>query len=93
MSFDVRLAIGFMVAMTASCFALEQFAEATGEADFAPRHGLNDIELSELFAWDKDTWLAKTEGSAIRRIGHERWLRNVAVALGNAKTSKKYLRR
>jgi epoxyqueuosine reductase len=64
-----------------------KFAKPTAEADFAPRHGLDDIELSELFSWDKATWLEKTEGSAIRRIGHERWLRNVAVALGNAKTT------
>ena len=44
-------------------------------------------ELAELFAWDKQTFLEKTEGSAIRRIGHEAWLRNLAVGLGNAKTS------
>ena len=40
-----------------------------------------------MFAWDEDTFLIKTEGSAIRRIGHERWLRNIAVALGNAPPS------
>ena len=64
-----------------------KFAEPTGESDFAPRHGLDDIELTELFGWDETTWLEKTEGSAIRRIGYERWLRNIAVALGNARTS------
>ena len=68
-----------------------KFAKPTAEADFAPRHGLDDVELSELFSWDKATWLEKTEGSAIRRIGHERWLRNLAVALGNAKTTPKIL--
>lgn len=66
-----------------------KFAEPTGEADFAPRHGLDDAELVELFNWDEDTWLAKTEGSAIRRIGYERWLRNIAVGLGNAKKTPK----
>lgn len=68
-----------------------KFAKPTGENDFAPRHGLNDADLSELFLWDKRTWLDKTEGSAIRRIGYERWLRNVAVALGNAKKTNKVI--
>ncbi|HNP65387.1 MAG TPA: tRNA epoxyqueuosine(34) reductase QueG [Woeseiaceae bacterium] len=66
-----------------------KFAKPASEGDFAPRHGLDDAELTELFLWDKQTWLEKTEGSAIRRIGHERWLRNIAVALGNAKTCDK----
>ena len=43
--------------------------------------------LVALFAWDEDEFLRRTEGSAIRRIGHERWLRNLAVALGNAPPS------
>ncbi|MBT8092173.1 MAG: tRNA epoxyqueuosine(34) reductase QueG [Gammaproteobacteria bacterium] len=64
-----------------------KFAKPTAEADFAPRHGLDAAELAELFAWDEETWLKKTEGSAIRRIGFERWLRNIATALGNAKTT------
>ena len=68
-----------------------KFAEPTGEKDFAPRHGLETAKLTELFAWDEDTWLAKTEGSAIRRIGHESWLRNIAVALGNADTTPSVL--
>ncbi len=61
-----------------------KFARSTGEGDFQPRHGLADAGLAELFGWDEATYLARTEGSAIRRIGHERWLRNLAVALGNA---------
>lgn len=61
-----------------------KFAKPTAEADFAPRHGLNDAGLVELFNWSESEWLNKTEGSAIRRIGYERWLRNIAVALGNA---------
>ena len=61
-----------------------KFAEATGEADFQPRHALDDADLLQLFAWSEEEFLKKTEGSAIRRIGHESWLRNIAVALGNA---------
>ncbi len=64
-----------------------KFAEPTDEADFKPRHELADAQLVGLFLWDEDTFLAKTEGSAIRRIGYQRWLRNLAVALGNAPTT------
>jgi epoxyqueuosine reductase len=61
-----------------------KFAQPTAEADFAPRHGLDTAQLTDLFSWNEETWLEKTEGSAIRRLGFERWLRNIAVALGNA---------
>jgi epoxyqueuosine reductase len=64
-----------------------RFAVATRLPDFAPRHGLDGATLAELFAWDAETFDTRTRGSPIRRIGHERWLRNVAVALGNAPTS------
>ena len=64
-----------------------KFAKPTAEGDFAPRHGLDSAKLTDLFGWSESTWLEKTEGSAIRRIGHERWLRNIAVALGNAETT------
>jgi epoxyqueuosine reductase len=64
-----------------------KFAQATAEDDFRPRHNLDDAKLVDLFRWSEETWLANTEGSAIRRIGHERWLRNIAVALGNAASS------
>ncbi len=64
-----------------------KFAVPSSEADFSPRHDLDAADLVDLFAWDEATWLAKTEGSAIRRIGFERWLRNIAVALGNAKAT------
>jgi epoxyqueuosine reductase len=64
-----------------------KFATPTAEGDFAPRHDLDAAELVELFSWDEATWLGKTEGSAMRRIGFERWLRNLAVALGNARTT------
>jgi epoxyqueuosine reductase len=61
-----------------------RFARLGGETDFLPRHGLDRATLVELFAWDEATFLRRTEGSAIRRLGHDRWLRNLAVALGNA---------
>lgn len=64
-----------------------KFARPTAEGDFAPRHGLDNAELVELFAWTEQEWLQKTEGSAIRRIGYACWLRNIAVALGNATTT------
>ncbi|MFT4520688.1 MAG: epoxyqueuosine reductase [Halioglobus sp.] len=70
------------------CCPWNKFAQATDEGDFKPRHGLADVALTELFLWDEQTYLARTEGSAMRRIGHERWLRNVAIALGNATPSK-----
>jgi epoxyqueuosine reductase len=66
-----------------------KFAEPTAEDDFAPRHGLDSAELTDLFGWSEEEWLQKTEGSAIRRIGYERWLRNLAVALGNAPATPK----
>ncbi len=68
-----------------------RFAQQSREADFQARHHLNDIRLVELFDWDEATFLQKTAGSAIRRIGHVRWLRNIAVALGNAQTSAKII--
>lgn len=63
-----------------------KFAHPTSESDFNPRYGLDSALLSELFAWNEDEFLRRTEGSPIRRIGHECWLRNIAVALGNAPT-------
>ncbi|MGY0505372.1 tRNA epoxyqueuosine(34) reductase QueG [Luteimonas sp. e5] len=64
-----------------------KFAQHSHEDDFAPRNSLDSASLVELFAWDEDEFLRRTEGSAIRRSGHLRWLRNIAVALGNAPTS------
>jgi len=61
-----------------------KFARAAAHPDFKTRHRLDSSRLSELFAWTEEEFLARTEGSAIRRIGYERWLRNIAVALGNA---------
>ena len=51
------------------------------------RHGLDDVLLAELFAWDEAEFDSKLAGTAIYRIGHEQWLRNIAVALGNAPQS------
>ena len=64
-----------------------RFAKLTAENDFNPRHQLNSQQLLSVFAWTEAEFLSKTEGSAIRRIGYERWLRNISVALGNAPTS------
>jgi epoxyqueuosine reductase len=64
-----------------------RFAKLTDEQDFHPRHRLNTQQLLAVFVWSEEEFLARTEGSAIRRIGHERWLRNIAVALGNAPAS------
>jgi epoxyqueuosine reductase len=61
-----------------------KFAQTSTLADFDARAGLSGQQLVHLFSWDEATFLRLTEGSPIRRIGHERWLRNVAVALGNA---------
>ena len=61
-----------------------RFARHGQELDFQPRHGLDEAQLTELFGWDEATFLQRTEGSVIRRIGHPGWLRNIAVALGNA---------
>ncbi len=63
-----------------------KFARLTVETDFLPRQGLQAPQLTRLFAWSEDEFLKRTEGSPIRRIGHECWLRNIAVALGNAPT-------
>ncbi len=61
-----------------------RFARLSEETDFLPRNGLDAPLLIEVFAWSEEEFLRNTEGSAIRRIGYECWLRNVAVALGNA---------
>jgi epoxyqueuosine reductase len=61
-----------------------KFAKKSALPDFDAREGLTGRTLAELFAWSEEEFLRRTEGSPIRRIGHERWLRNIAVALGNA---------
>jgi epoxyqueuosine reductase len=64
-----------------------KFAQPTTDPNFAVRHGLDHSQLTALFAWSEAEFLEKTAGSPIRRIGYERWLRNIAVALGNAPTT------
>jgi epoxyqueuosine reductase len=64
-----------------------RFARLSCESDFGARWGLDTATLCELFAWNEAQFLQRTEGSAIRRIGHVAWLRNLAVALGNAPAS------
>ena len=61
-----------------------KFSRPSREADFAPRHGLDDAGLVDLFAWSEAEFLSNTAGSPIRRIGYDCWLRNLAVGLGNA---------
>ena len=64
-----------------------KFAKTTDEPDFRARNDLDHASLADLFAWSEAEFMQRTEGSAIRRSGHERWLRNIAIALGNAPTT------
>ena len=68
------------------CCPWNRFAQL-GDMDFAVRHGLDSTPLAELFAWTEQDFESRLAGSPIRRIGHERWLRNIAVALGNTPSS------
>ena len=82
-----RVAIGNRIYGCDDCQLVcpwNRYAQLTREADFEPRHGLDAAALVAVFDWDEARFSAMTEGSAIRRIGYEHWLRNVAIALGNA---------
>ena len=68
-----------------------RYAKKTAEADFAPRHGLDDASLAELLGWDEATFSAKTEGMALRRVDYRQWVRNLAVAAGNAPHDEKLI--
>ncbi|MEC8430657.1 MAG: tRNA epoxyqueuosine(34) reductase QueG, partial [Pseudomonadota bacterium] len=68
-----------------------KFTRISKETDYSPRHALDRSELLDLFMWSKQEFMARTEGSPIRRIGYECWLRNLAVGLGNAKSSPQVL--
>lgn len=84
---DLRALIGNRVFGCDDCQLVcpwNRFAKATQEEDFQPRHRLDNSSLVELFMWTEDEFLARTLGSPIRRTGYERWLRNLAVGLGNA---------
>jgi epoxyqueuosine reductase len=65
-----------------------KYAAVTGESDFSVRNGLDNASLVELFGWSKEEFDTRLAGSPIRRIGYEQWLRNLAVGLGNASSSK-----
>ncbi|MEJ8822410.1 tRNA epoxyqueuosine(34) reductase QueG [Variovorax humicola] len=84
---DLRPLIGNRIYGCDDCQLIcpwNKFARRSALPDFDPREGLTGRHLTELFAWTEDEFLRLTEGSPIRRIGHERWLRNLAVGLGNA---------
>lgn len=68
-----------------------RYAKKTAEADFAPRHGLDNASLAELLGWDEATFSAKTEGMALRRVNYRQWVRNLAVAAGNAPYGEKLI--
>ena len=75
------------------CCPWNRFADFTQERDFHPRQRLDDITLLELLGWNEAAFLQNTRGSAIRRIGYQRWLRNLAVAAGNCATQAQAPRR
>lgn len=84
---EFRAAMGNRIYGCDDCQLLcpwNRFAQTTQESDYLPRHNLAAPKLVDLFNWDESMFLKYTEGSALRRLGHERWLRNIAVALGNA---------
>jgi epoxyqueuosine reductase len=88
---ELRTKIGNRIVGCDDCQLIcpwNKFTKITEENDFLPRHELNNTELIMLFSWSEQTYLKKTEGSAIRRLGYENWLRNIAIALGNAPYSK-----
>jgi epoxyqueuosine reductase len=68
-----------------------RFARPTQENDFQPRNGLDNATLVELFGWTEAQFDERLRGSPIRRIGYERWLRNLAVGLGNAPSSSQVI--
>lgn len=87
---DLRPLIGNRIYGCDDCQLIcpwNRFAKLCDEADFSPRYKLNAQRLIDLFSWTKSKFLHLTEGSAIRRIGYQQWLRNIAVALGNAPAS------
>ena len=91
---DLRAPIGNRIFGCDDCQLIcpwNKFAQDTREPDFTPRHQLDGARLVELFGWSEEEFLKRTEGMAIRRTGYEGWLRNIAVALGNAPKSAEVL--
>ncbi|PAV49289.1 tRNA epoxyqueuosine(34) reductase QueG [Pseudomonas sp. HAR-UPW-AIA-41] len=84
---DLRPLIGNRVFGCDDCQIVcpwNRFARPSEQGDFQPRHQLESAELASLFRWTEEEFLSRTEGSPLRRAGYERWLRNLAVGLGNA---------
>jgi epoxyqueuosine reductase len=91
---ELRPAIGNRIFGCDDCQLVcpwNKFARVAAEPDFRVRHRLDEPDLVELFGWTEAEYLAKTRGSALRRLGFGRWLRNVAIALGNAPRSARAL--
>jgi len=87
---EFRKAIGNRIYGCDDCQLIcpwNRFAETTEESDYQAKDFLQNQSLVNLFDWSEETFLKNTEGSPIRRIGHQRWLRNIAIALGNAPSS------
>jgi Uncharacterized Fe-S protein len=91
---ELRAAIGNRIFGCDDCQLVcpwNRYATVCTDADFAPRHGLDRARLLDLFDWDEATWLARTEGMALRRATWRGWRRNLAVALGNAPPSQEII--
>ena len=91
---EFRSAIGNRVFGCDDCQIIcpwNRFAKATGEDDFRPRHSLDNSKLTTLFQWTEEEFLQRTAGSPIRRIGYERWQRNLTIGLGNAPASSEII--
>ena len=89
---EFRKAIGNRIYGCDDCQLIcpwNRFAETTEESDYQAKDFLQNQPLTTLFDWSEEVFLKNTEGSPIRRIGHQRWLRNIAIALGNAPSSLK----
>ena len=91
---ELRSAVGNRIYGCDDCQLVcpwNRYARAAANPDFKARHGLDSPRLAALFGWTRAEFEQRMSGSAIRRIGHERWLRNIAVALGNAPTTEEVI--